>query len=137
MKAMSWASYSKSIYDPTGEIILVQDSDKALPVLWKMPGGQKSAKEIHPVETVDRELKEELEDSEVTVKNPDPIFKEYIPEPRPHMFYVFESVCYKDPKPGMEILKVGKFRKEEIMNLINEGMVVPKHAEALKKILGT
>ncbi len=132
----SWVCFGTVQNYQNGKIILVQDNNKPAPQFWKMPGGQKKKGELFPSITISRELEEELLDSRVRIKTSIPKKMRTFQNPIPHKFLVFEAVCDQTPKPGKEILRLHEFSKEEVLNLIKEGKILPNHAEALKQILG-
>ncbi len=135
MNETNWVCFAMVRSFQSGLIILVQDKDKPLPHFWKMPGGRKDKGETYPVQTMNRELEEELLRAGVVIKKSVPIIEQLHEKPRPHKFMVFEATCYQKPEPGEEILQIGEFSEKEILELIAKGAVLPNHGEALKEIL--
>lgn len=110
-----------------GKILLIRDKNKPAPAMWKLPGGKSEEGESSEYALV-RELNEELKiNIEIPVEK-DMIFEKDCGN---HIFRVYRVNSGNKATVGEEIEKLKMFSVVEIKGMINNGNILPKHAQAL------
>ena len=125
------------------EIILVQDADKPPPHYWKLPGGRrKKLRDRTPLQTIERELREELPGIFPNIA--EPIYEEMVDKEEetqvsvPYTFFVWAAEPLvitarelRTVKRGDEILRIERFPLSTIRQMIKNQEILVRHAEAL------
>lgn len=110
-----------------GKILLIQDKNKPAPAMWKLPGGKSEKGEL-PEYALVRELNEELKiNIEIPVEK-DMVFERDYGN---HIFRIYRVNSDDKAVVGEEIEKLKMFSAAEIRGMINNGNILPKHAQAL------
>lgn len=134
MNPNNYVSFVVLLDRDTSKIILVQDSDKEGPEYWKFPGGTWNPKDISPVGTAKREIREEVPQVKF-VSNMLLVKKYKKRKPASHKFYLFYAEVEKQTENlqpiSKEINKIKEFDFSEIQELAESGRMLKQHAKAL------
>ncbi len=131
-KGMAVFAVIEGIPKHEAEIIMIQDKNKPLPRMWKLIGGTTEDGESASW-TILREVNEEIGINIIPPTEKDIILKK---ELQKHIFVTFKAKYYNGSiRRGSEISKLNFFSSEEVVQMIQNGEIVPNHAEALKKYL--
>ncbi len=128
MKDWACFGYFKSF--PEEKIVLIQDANKPRPHKWKLPGGKKKRGEVYYVQTLDRELREELPDFEFVIRDHKPAFRKKLGG---HEFLIFRGEFFQlFQKISSAIRKAQIFSEGEVKKLITKNKVLENHADFLR-----
>lgn len=136
MDCAAYLLLDNSPIETESRILMVLEVDKEKPDLmpkWKLPGG-KSIRGERDIQTMHRETLEEIG---ITCENPSELESRLITEETEHNFVVFSAympqITAEHLRLGSEILNASFFTEPILKNLIAQGLVVGKHAAAVKK----
>ncbi|HMB17329.1 MAG TPA: NUDIX domain-containing protein [Candidatus Paceibacterota bacterium] len=120
--------YFKSF--PEEDVVLIQDANKPQPHKWKLPGGKKKRGELYYVQTLDRELREELPDFEFVIRDYKPVFRKTLDG---HEFLIFKGEFFQLFKRiSNSIRKANTFSRKQILRLLQEDLILENHADFLR-----